>query len=170
MLNTAAAVYEFIDRESESNMSMQGLSGILGFPFTVIGDIAVLFTHYGPMLNHIRGMYGREPVSSGYISPLINGCKKELLADLIADKVIGNIPVIGIASNIMCAKAMTWRLGILFAMLAVKSEEIHQDTVELAVHLIREKFPPLESTSFLKPSMEVVEELLKYFDDKESII
>ena len=30
---------------------MQGISGFIGFPFTLIADASVIFTHYGPMIN-----------------------------------------------------------------------------------------------------------------------
>lgn len=50
----ARKAYEIINAKAASNITIQGLSGVLGFPFTVIADGAVIFTHYGTMLNEIR--------------------------------------------------------------------------------------------------------------------
>ena len=54
MVSKEARVYEVIERKAGSNTAMQGLTGLLGFPFTTIVDVGVIFTHYGPMLNEIR--------------------------------------------------------------------------------------------------------------------
>lgn len=45
--------YEIINDKAGSNIVIQGLSGVLGFPFTLLADGAVIFTHYGTMLNEI---------------------------------------------------------------------------------------------------------------------
>ena len=58
MSNTSPALarrsYEIINEKASSNIVIQGLSGVLGFPFTLLADGAVIFTHYGTMLNEIR--------------------------------------------------------------------------------------------------------------------
>lgn len=156
-----ARVYDIINRKAGSNIFMQGLTGWMGFPFTLFADAAVFFTHYGPMLNDIRAVYGRKPVSSEYITPIIKGCKDEVISDIIIDKVIGNIPIIGLPANMIAAKAMTWRLGILFGMLAARGEEINQQNVENAIVLIRNIFPQRDSYFYRKPSVENVEKLIR---------
>ena len=156
-----ARVYDIINRKAGSNIFMQGLTGWMGFPFTLFADAAVFFTHYGPMLNDIRAVYGRKPVSSEYITPIIKGCKDEVISDIIIDKVIGNIPIIGLPANMIAAKAMTWRMGILFGMLAARGEEINQQNVENAIVLIRSIFPQRDSYFYRKPSVENVEKLIR---------
>ena len=59
----AKKAYEIINEKAGSNIVIQGLSGIMGFPFTLLADGAVIFTHYGAVLNEIRSLYGRTPVS-----------------------------------------------------------------------------------------------------------
>ena len=154
-------VYNMIDSKAKTNVAMQGASGLLGWPFTIAADVGVVFTHYGPMLNDIRTLYGRKPVDAESIVPIIRGCSTELLADLVLDKLVGQIPVIGFGANIICAKAMNWRLGILFAMLSSRGEEIDVENVQKAVKLIREVFPQKSSLRFEKPSRNDVHILLR---------
>lgn len=160
MTSTNARVYDIISSKAGSNTAMQGLSGLMGFPFTAIMDITVFFTHYGPMLNDIRAVYGRPPVEKEALGHIIKGCKQELLADLVLDKFIGNIPLLGLPANMICAKAMTWRLGLLFGMLSARGEEISANSVSLAVRLIRTLFPQKDSLLFRKPAAATVEKLL----------
>ena len=164
MISKEVRVYDIIEKKAGSNVAMQGLSGLMGFPFTAIADVTVFFTHYGPMLNEIRAAYGRSPISTEVFGPIIKGCKQELLTDMVLDKIVGNIPLIGLPANMICAKAMTWRLGILFGMLASRGEEIDQENVTKAVQLIRELFPQKNSLMFQKPSAVIVEKLLKAVD------
>lgn len=160
MTNKAKRVYTLIQDKAGSNELMQGISGFLGFPFTLIADAGVIFTHYGPMLNEIRRIYGCSSLSSDVIAPIINGCKSEILADVIVDKLIGQIPVLGIGANIMCAKAMTWRLGLLFAMLSARGEDISTANVVDCTRLIRKMFPQTNMFKFRTPPIAVVEKLL----------
>ena len=156
----SAQVYDIINSKAGSNTAMQGISGLIGFPFTTIMDVAVFFTHYGPMLNDIRAVYDRTSIRKDDLGHIIRGCKQELLADMVLDKLIGNIPLLGLPANMICAKAMTWRLGLLFGVLSARGEEINEDSVLLAVRLIRTLFPQPESLLFKKPSAVTVEKLL----------
>ena len=128
-------LYNLIDEKSNSNVVIQGLTGILGFPYTLIADGAVLFTHYSPMLNQIRMLYNRTPVNESVLAPILRGSSEDLLFDLLADKLLGQIPIVGVYFNIICAKTLTWRLGLLFAVLAKQGEEINdinvKDTVQM---------------------------------------
>lgn len=164
MSSKETRVYDIIDKKVGSNVAMQGLTGLIGFPFTTIADVTVFFTHYGPMLNEVRAVYRRAPLGIEAFGPVLKGCKQELLADMVLDKVVGNLPLIGLPANMLCAKAMTWRLGILFGMLAARGEEINHQNVANAVHLIRELFPQKNSLMFQKPSAVIVEKLLKAVD------
>ncbi len=178
MTSREVKVYDIIARNAGSNITMQGISGLLGFPFTLMADVGVFFTHYGPMLNEIRAVYGRQPLSKDSLIPILKGCKKELLSDMILDKVLGNLPLVGLPANMLCAKAMTWRLGILFGMLAARGEAISVDNAAHAVTLIRTMFPQKDSLLFKRPSAGVVEKLLntvagdsiESFDEKMSRI
>ena len=165
MASKAVEVYDIIDQKAGSNMFLQGLSGAFGFPFTAVADVGVFFTHYGPMLNKIREVYGLENADTSSLRKIVMGCKNELIADLVIDKVIGNIPVVGLPANILCAKAMTWRLGILFGMLSARGEEINPQNVDHAVQMIRKVFPQSSSLLFRKPSAKIVEKLLTTLED-----
>ncbi len=158
-------VYDLISSKASSNQLMQGISGALGFPFTLIADAGVIFTHYGPMLNEIRDIYGRGSISYEVVGPILNGCTSEILADIVMDKVIGQIPLIGIGANIMCAKTMTWRLGLVFAMISARGEEISADSVKNATKMIRQLFPQKSMFSFKAPTISTVEQLLDKVSD-----
>ncbi len=160
MTSRTTMVYDLIQSKASSNELMQGISGAFGFPYTLIADAGVIFTHYGPMLNEIRSIYGRSNVPSEVVGSLINGCKSEILADIILDKVVGQIPLIGIAANVMCARTMTWRLGLLFAMLSSRGEEISDASISRTMRLIREVFPQGNMFKFKTPSIFIVEKLL----------
>ena len=99
--------YEIINEKASSNIAIQGLSGVLGFPFTLLADGAVIFTHYGTMLNEIRTLYGRTPVSEAVVSTIVKGISSELIFDIVADKFLGQVPLVGIYFNAICAKTMT---------------------------------------------------------------
>lgn len=156
-----AKAYTTIDSKAGSNMAMQGISAVLGFPFTLIVDAGVIFTHYGPMINEIRRIYGRGALDKESIKPILSGCRNEIMADILVDKIIGQIPIVGIAANIMCAKAMTWRLGLMVAMISANGEEITTENVKKTCILIRELFPQKNTFKFKKPSVVIVERLLK---------
>lgn len=160
MATQNAMVYDIIDSKAGSNAAIQGLSGLMGFPFTAMIDITALFTHYGPMLNDIRAVYGRAPIKKEELCYIIKGCRQELLADIVLDKLIGNLPILGLPANMISAKAMTWRLGLLFGMLSSRGEEIDTDSVLMAVRLIRLLFPQTDTLLFKKPSVTTVESLL----------
>ncbi len=166
-ISKTSRVYEAIERKTGSNEAMQGISGVLGFPFTLAADAAVIFTHYGPMVNEIRSIYGRELITKEKLVPVVKGASSEILADLFLDKFIGQIPVVGIASNIMCAKAMTWRIGLLFAILSARGEEITSESVRKTCILIRNLFPQWNTLTLRKPSVVIVEKLLTSFEDNE---
>lgn len=166
-VSITAKVYTKIDHFSGSNQVIQGLSGAIGFPATLIVDAATLFTHYGPMINDIRSLYGREPLSKDTLIPILKGTASDIVCDLVLDKVVGQVPVVGIPFNIMCAKAMSWRYGLMFAMLSARGESITEETVKKTCVLIRTLFPQGHSFIFKKPSVVTVEKLLNAVDDCE---
>ena len=159
MMIKEAKVYDIINEKACSNSIMQGLTGWCGFPFTLFGDVAVFWTHYKPMLNDIRKVYGRAPLSIRKMLFLLNGCEEELLTDLVVDKVVGNLPVIGLPANVIAAKALTWRLGILFGMLASQGSDVSIADVEQSIGLIRSALPNKKSF-FVRPSVTLVAQLI----------
>ena len=152
--------YEIINDKASSNIVIQGLSGVLGFPFTLLADGAVIFTHYGTMLNEIRSLYGRTPVSEAVVSSIVKGISSELIFDIVADKFLGQMPLVGIYFNAICAKTMTWRLGILFTMLSARGEAIDKYAVEDTTKLIRLVFPQTDAFRFQQPTYPTFEKLV----------
>ncbi len=156
MSNTSPALgqkaYEIINSKASSNIAIQGLSGVLGFPFTLLADGAVVFTHYGTMLNEIRSLYGRTPVSESVVTAIVKGISSELIFDVVADKFLGNVPLVGIYFNAICAKTMTWRLGILFTMLSARGEAIDDNTLADTTRLIRNVFLQTDTFKFQQPT------------------
>ncbi len=161
MSNNTKTAYTIIEMKANSNSFVQGISGLFGFPFTLVADGATIFTHYGDMLNKIRNLYGRTPVDGVVVKDIIAGAGNEILFDLVADKVAGNIPIIGIYFNAICAKTMTWRLGILFAVLSARGEDINTSSVNNTMKLIRQVFPQNDAFAFKQPSYEVFEKIVE---------
>lgn len=160
IVNKSSKSYSIIEQKAGSNLAMQGVSGLLGFPFTIIADVGAIFTHYGPMINEIRKIYALTEIDATALRPILEGCSEEILSDLLIDKIGGQIPIIGIPFNMMCAKAMTWRLGILFTMLSARGQEINVTNVKNATILIRKLFPQKKTFAFAKPSIVVFERLV----------
>ena len=152
--------YEIINAKASSNIAIQGLSGILGFPFTLLADGAVIFTHYGAMLNEIRSLYERMAVSETVVTSIVKGISSELIFDILADKFLGNVPLVGVYFNAICAKTMTWRLGILFTMLSARGEAIDDYTVQDTTKLIRMVFPQTDAFKFQQPTYSTFEKLI----------
>ena len=73
--------------KANSNAFIQGISGIAVFPTTLAVDVLVIITHYEPMINNIRSLYGRNNVSSDDLFPVIGSILKEIIIDLAVDKV-----------------------------------------------------------------------------------
>ncbi len=90
---------------------------------------------------------------------IIKGCRQELLTDMVLDKLIGDLSILGISANMISAKAMTWRLGLLFGMLSARGEEIGINSVLMAVRLIR--------LLFKNPSVVTVKKLLSVVENTD---
>ena len=158
-------VYDIIEKTASSNTLIQAITGVVGFPFTLIADAGVIFTHYGKMFNQIRELYGRSSIGQDAIGTFINGCKNEVLMDIVVDKIMGNLPIIGIPANMIAARAMTWRLGLVMGMLSARGEEVNVDNVRKATILVREMFPQKKSLLFQKPSRQIATKLLSVVEN-----
>lgn len=158
--NVELLVYDCINQTANNNLAIQGISGLIGFPATLVVDGAVLFTHYAPMINRIRTFYGRNPIEKDALIAVTKGVSSELLFDFAFDKIAGQIPIAGIYFNAICAKAMTWRLGILFAILSAQGDTVTQENVSDLMKLIRNVFPQKDIFKFVRPDYNSFEKLL----------
>ncbi|MDZ4182700.1 MAG: hypothetical protein U1B83_07485 [Candidatus Cloacimonadaceae bacterium] len=148
---TAKKGYYMIRNKAEDNTVAQSLSGIFGWPITIATDIAVIPLIYVPLWDQIRELYCRTNIGKDTASKIITGIVGEIFVDIALDKILGNVPLIGIYFNAICAKTMTWRLGTLFAMLAARGDEIDESTVKESMALIRKVFPQTDMFKFTTP-------------------
>ena len=151
--------YNVINDYANSNIGLQGLSGFVGFPATIAIDGAIIFTHYAPMVNKIRQIYGMEPFSREYIISVIKSISSDVLMDLMLDKTMGQIPIVGVYFNAICAKAFTWRLGILFSILSCTNEK-DEIYIKKYSEFIRNVFTQKDVIRFRKPSYETFKKII----------
>ena len=108
---------------------------------------------------------GDDPVCGPTeVVKLLPGLSEELLFDLIGDKILGNVPFVGIYFNAVCAKTLTWRLGILFAKLSMAGEDISVEDASAVLATIREYFPHDDTFKFRQPSYDSFELMLQLAD------
>jgi uncharacterized protein (DUF697 family) len=112
-------------------------------------DAAVLPVIYMPMWNEIRGVYGRGEVGSEHARALLSGVGGVVLVDVVVDKVLGQVPILGMPLNYFCAKIMTWRLGALFTLFASLGDDVDARLARLATELLTKLFPK-EDFGFIK--------------------
>jgi len=155
----AEDVYSKIEQTSISNAFIQGSGGLFGTLVTASIDVFAIGI-YSTLWDEIRGVYGHEPYDSTTIKTLIPKLGKEIITDVALDKVLGYIPVVGIYTNAICAKTLTWRLGILFAMLSARGSSVPDNEAIKAIQLIREVYPQKDMFSFKTPDRESVIRLI----------
>lgn len=153
-------VYKTIKSKANSNAFIQSISGMVGFPSTLVVDGVVIFTHYEPMINDIRKLYGRSEISAKELSPMMGSIVKEILLDFAMDKVLGHVPVAGAYFNAVSAKALTWRLGMLTAVISSRGEEFTKANISNTIKLIRYITPINEILKFKKPDYEVFRKIV----------
>jgi hypothetical protein len=164
-LEKADLSYTIIQSKALGNMALQGAGGIFGTWVSLSIDAITLFTHYGDMVNKIRHIYGRAPVVMEDLKPVLGSLTKELIFDVIVDKGLGLIPIFGIGPNVICANAMTWRIGIVFTMLTSRGDDFCEDTISNCVELSRKVYPQEDAIRLKKPSKEVFFSLVKSVED-----
>lgn len=145
------AAYNLINKKANSNSFIQGVSGIAGFPTTLAIDGIVIFSHYEPMIDEIRTLFGYAPLDRDAVKPLINSIGNEIMVDIVVDKVLGQIPVAGVYFNAICAKALTWRLGMLFTVVSSRGEEMNYDNMNKVIKLICNITPQTDMFKFSRP-------------------
>lgn len=143
--------YKIINKKANTNSLIQGVSGIAGFPATIAVDGIVIFSHYEPMIDEIRALYGFSPLEKDAAMPLISSICKEILIDIVMDKILGQIPVVGVYFNAICAKALTWRLGMVFTIISSRGEEINYNNFSDVVKLVRNITPQSDMLKFTRP-------------------
>lgn len=152
-------LYQYIEGRANSNSLIQGISGIAGFPWNLVADAGTVFTHYVPMVNGIRESFGYKPFEADVIESLIKSIVGELMMDVIGDKILGSIPIVGVYFNYKCAKIMTWRIGILFAIVNCQGEVYNDWILKESARLVRKVFPSellsADSTDKARRFMEV---------------
>ena len=134
--------YYFIEATANKNLLMQGISGAIGFPYTLLVDGLALFLYYEPMINKIRNNYSLSAINKEEFVNLIQSSGNELFYDLVIDKIVGNIPVVGVYANIVCAKILTWRLGLLFFYLSARNLELSKNNITVTLKFIRRMMNP----------------------------
>ena len=152
-------VYKMIKNKSNSNTFIQGIIGFIGFPSTLIVDGVVIFTHYEPLINDIRKLYGRQEILSKDLSPVIGEIVKELLFDVAVDKLLSHVPVVGAYFNAVSAKALTWRLGMLITIISARGEEFNKENISSVITLIRYITPLNDIFKLKKPDYEVFKKI-----------
>ena len=157
--------YQMIRSKSEDNTTAQALSGIFGWPITIAADIAVIPLIYVPMWDRIRDIYGRRNINQDVATKIIGGIVSEIFVDIAFDKFMGNIPLLGIYFNAICAKTMTWRLGTLFAMLSARGEEVESLRIKESMALIRKVFPQGDMFKFKTPDKDAFYKLVSGMSD-----
>ena len=147
----ASLAYNIVRGKANQNAVAQGLSGIFGFPFTIAVDAAVIPTIYAPLLNDLRHLYGHPDTPDGTVMRLLPQILPEVFVDMALDKGLGQIPIVGTYFNAICAKAFTWRIGTLFAMLSSRGPDIPSDSIGKAMVVIRGFFPQKDMFTFNTP-------------------
>ena len=160
-------VYKKVSQKAASNTFIQSISGIVGFPATILVDGLVILTHYEPMINDIRDIYGRTKVSSKDFAPIANNLLKEILVDIAIDKFMGHIPVAGIYFNAISAQALTWRLGMVTAILSARGDRIDSQSVADVVRLVRCLTPQTDMFKFKKPDYETFKKIVLSVDGND---
>ncbi|MGM0410439.1 MAG: hypothetical protein ACQEQF_06705 [Bacillota bacterium] len=156
----ANRAYDLINETTQKNMILQGVSGFFG-PMGALGtDVYVIVKIYSPMINNIRKIYGRKPLDKNILVDFVKGALKEVLNDMIFDKGLGSIPVMGVYFNAICARAMTWRIGILFTMLASRGEKAKVKQIKETMILIRKVFPNESNVKFKKPEQRIFNKIV----------
>lgn len=138
----AAQVYEKTCSLANGNALAQGASGIFGGGVNLLVDAAAI-PFYVDLWNEVRRIYGRGEITLDAAREYLRPNLTFLVQDLVWDKAIGSIPIIGIPFDIAFGKALTWRLGAWFGMLAALGADSNGDA-ELAqstLALVKLVFP-----------------------------
>jgi hypothetical protein len=158
-------VYDRTSTLATGNLIAQGASGFFGFAANIFVDVAAI-PFYARLWSEVRGIYGKGEITAeaarAYLKPNVGF----LAQDLLWDKIVGSIPIIGVPFNIAFAKALTWRLGAWFGFLsAIDGEDDDEALTEATMQLVREVFPSSRSVfDFAAPDRDVFVEFIASVD------
>lgn len=140
-IKNAEEVYRITKNAANTNSFIQGGSGFFGMGWNLAADAVVLPLYVG-MWNQIRDIYGQGSISVDDGVTFVRVNVPYLINDLIVDKALGTIPIVGIPLNYTYARALTWRLGIFFGLMAAIGAG-HEDTTiaRTAAEAIEKLFP-----------------------------
>src|SRR3954462_6251802 len=128
------------------NLIAQGASGFFGFAANLFVDAAAV-PFYAQLWNEVRGIYGKGEITAeatrAYLKPNLGF----LAQDLLWDKIVGSIPIIGVPFNIAFAKALTWRLGAWFGFLSAIDGEDDVEAPRPRWSWSARSFPPRAACS-----------------------
>lgn len=162
----ARKAYQLIEQKANSSMLVEGLSGIGGFPWTVIADGAIIFTHYQPMVSEIRHIFDRSDISVDDYIKAVKALKSDILMDFALDQICGQIPILGIYFNLICAKAMTWRIGLVLAIASSRGEELCFENLHDAMKLSCQLAPRNGISKLAQPAYEDFEKIINSVADQ----
>ncbi len=146
----ADTCYQLINNKATSNAFLQGATGVVGLLVTTAVDVYALKI-YADMWNDIRKVYNQSEVNIDDAINVIKNILTEVVSDIALDKILGNIPLVGVYFNAICAKQMTWRLGTLFTMLASRGADINNTKCKETIIMIRHMFPQSDMFMFVTP-------------------
>ncbi|WP_448625124.1 hypothetical protein [Geodermatophilus sp. URMC 64] len=151
----AQQVYDRTGSLATGNLIAQGASGFFGFAANLLVDAAAV-PFYAQLWNEIRGIYGKGEITAEAVKAYLKPNLGFLAQDLLWDKVVGSIPIIGVPFNIVFAKALTWRLGAWFGLLSAIADDDSEALTRDTLRLTREVFPSSRSVfDFAAPDRDV---------------
>jgi hypothetical protein len=138
----AGRVYEKTRTLANGNALAQGASGLFGGGVNLLVDAAAI-PFYVDLWNDVRRIYGRGEITLQAAQEYLKPNLAFLVQDLVWDKAIGSIPIIGIPFNIVFGKALTWRLGAWFGMLAALGADSggNAELAQSTLALVKQVFP-----------------------------
>lgn len=136
----AAQTYAVIKKYANQNGMMQAFSGITGMGVNLAVD-ALAIVWYRDMWNDIRAVYGKGRITKEMVFAFLKQNIGYIAEDIILDKGAGTIPVLGVPFNYRYAKALTWRLGVLFGLSAAAPDDVSHETMLRLIEAIRLLFP-----------------------------
>lgn len=138
----AAKVYEKTRTLANGNAIAQGASGLFGGGVNLLVDAAAI-PFYVELWNDIRRVYGRGEITMDAAKEYLRPNLAFLVQDLVWDKAVGSIPIIGIPFNIAFGKALTWRLGAWFGLLAALGDDsgANAELTQSTLSLVKQVFP-----------------------------
>lgn len=138
----AEQVYEKTRGLANGNAIAQGASGLFGGGVNLLVDAAAI-PFYVDLWNDIRHVYGRGEITRQAAQDYLKPNVTFLVQDLVWDKAVGSIPIIGIPFNIAFGKALSWRLGAWFGMLAALGADSggNAQLAQSTLALVKQVFP-----------------------------